>query len=184
MRAHRKSPAGGILRITGEAQQGDGNGARDSAYACVRLPAQNVQIVNIANNAAGLTHIIVVEPARRRSLRAGPDVFDVRLAGADRVVLTSREPFFAAARFLIAEDIAAPTDCLIMKYVGSDVDALRAVVGAAAALAVREGVSESPRLVRWKAHSFRNAPPWSDEKQRAATLCRMAASASAVAGAA
>jgi|SRR5215208_3348179 len=69
-----------------------------------------------------------------------------------RLLCTEREPFLAAARVLLAEGVPADTP-IVMRRLGSSVDALRSTVGVAAGLAVREEQGRGPEIVRWKAHS-------------------------------
>jgi hypothetical protein len=65
----------------------------------------------------------------------------------------SRTPFFDAARALLAAGLADPSDTLVMRHAGSAHDALRARVGVAAKLMVREETTDGkPRFVPWTPH--------------------------------
>jgi hypothetical protein len=82
-------------------------------------------------------HTISVAPAHKRNGEPLPGKFDA-LANERRIVAASRTPFCDSARVLLAEGLAAPSDVLIMRHVGSQVDALKAAVGVAAKLTVNE----------------------------------------------
>ena len=91
-------------------------------------------------------HVIAVSPHLRPDGTRHPNAFEARLAGAPLCV--SETPLLDAARALLARDIAQPDDTIVMRHVGSHVDALRARVGVAAELAV-EG---SAVAATWAAH--------------------------------
>lgn len=89
-------------------------------------------------------HVIIVSPSR-------PGTFEARLEGSETVLCVSSTPLFAAARALLANGAAEPKDVLVMRHAfsWSKGDALRARVGVAAGLSVRETGSR-PRLGRWE----------------------------------
>jgi hypothetical protein len=77
----------------------------------------------------------------------------------DRCVIASaREPFFAAARVLLAEGVDPGTP-LTMRHAGSNTVALRSTVGAAAKLTVREDDRCGPKLRLWTPREFVHVPP-------------------------
>jgi hypothetical protein len=80
--------------------------------------------------------------------------FDARLPDSAQFLIEgSRMPFCDAARALLSAGLAAPSDRLIMRYVGSEHDALRASVAVAAKLTVREETADGkPRFVPWTPH--------------------------------
>jgi hypothetical protein len=86
---------------------------------------------------------IVVTPAPR-----GAGRFEARLDGDDRVLCVSRTPFFDAARKLLAQGYD-PND---LRHAGSDTDSLRAKLGTAASLTVKE-TGYGPELEPWKRFS-------------------------------
>ena len=99
---------------------------------------------------------IIVTPAPR-----GAGRFEARLDGHDRVLCVSRTPFFDAARKLLAQGYD-PDDLLMLRHAGSDTDSLRAKLGTAASLTVKE-TGYGPELQPWKPFSTlpvraRNAP--------------------------
>lgn len=96
------------------------------------------------------TLILTVAPCRPRSRadRNWPGRFDVRLGGR-LMAFRTRTPFCDGARALLAEGLAKPGDQLIMRYAGSDADALRGTVGVVASLTVSEA-GGPPRFVRWQ----------------------------------
>jgi len=87
--------------------------------------------------------------------------FEARVAGRV-VVKSSRTPFCAAARVLLAEG-ADPKTTLIMRHAGSDVDALRGPIGTAAKLTVRDDRGtifvpyDASRLTEWRARTATEA---------------------------
>jgi hypothetical protein len=85
-------------------------------------------------------HHIILEPA-------GYSRFTARLPSGEILVTGTLTPFFAAARALIARG-ANPADVLIARHKGSDTIALKAKVGAAAKLAVRD-TDLGPRFIPW-----------------------------------
>jgi len=102
-------------------------------------------------------HVIAVSPHLRPDGTRHPNAFEARLAGAPLCV--SETPLLDAARALLARDIAQPDDTIVMRHVGSHVDALRARVGVAARLAVEDRPSGNPglRLGKWRKRV--TAPP-------------------------
>jgi hypothetical protein len=79
----------------------------------------------------------------------------------ERVLVTAKEPFFAAARILVAEGVD-PNRVLTMRHAGSQTKSLTMTVGKAAKLMVVErDANGPPTIVRW-------TPPPS-YKQRAQT---------------
>lgn len=58
------------------------------------------------------------------------------------------DPLCNAARLLLPT--TNPATPLIMRYAGSDTDALISTVGEAAKLTVQEGEESGPRFIRWK----------------------------------
>ena len=81
---------------------------------------------------------IVATPAAR-----GAGRFEARLDGHDRVLCVSRTPFLTAARKLVAQGYD-PGLTLILRHAGSDTDSLRAKLGTAASLTVKETEVRSP----------------------------------------
>jgi hypothetical protein len=69
-------------------------------------------------------------------------------------VVTAKEPFFAAARILIAEGIN-PGTVLTMRHEGSQTRSLTMPLGKAAGLTVWEGDVEGPRIAPWRGGPFR-----------------------------
>lgn len=69
--------------------------------------------------------------------------------GGETAIASSRQPFTAAARFLMAAGNAGDT-ILVMRHLGSQTDALRARIDVAAALSVSESAG-APRFVRYNA---------------------------------
>ena len=63
---------------------------------------------------------------------------------------SSRQPFLDAARALLLDGCDSVT-ILTMRHAGSDIDALRSTVGAAAKLTVEEGDRTAPSFRSWKA---------------------------------
>jgi len=97
-----------------------------------------------ANNTDGhRQQVVVVAPVDRC------DRFSAHLEDGRLLVKTSRQPFLDAARVLLAEG-ADPHTTILMRHRGSDVNALRAQLGVAAGLTVREEDGRPPRFARWK----------------------------------
>jgi hypothetical protein len=78
-------------------------------------------------------------------------LFDAELDGRV-LVRRSAAPFCDAARLLLAEGVD-PATKLVMRHSGSEIDALRSTIGAAAKLTVSDDNSGKPR--------FRSYRPWS-----------------------
>jgi hypothetical protein len=100
--------------------------------------------------------LVVATPAP-----GGAGRFEARLGDDDRVLCLSRTPFFDAARKLLAEGYD-PNDLLMLRHGGSDTNSLRAKLGTAASLTVKE-TGYGPQLQPWKPFSTlpvraRNAP--------------------------
>ena len=107
----------------------------------------------------GLTiEIAPLPPAPYPKKWAG--LFDARLGG--RLLCTSRQPFLAAARVLVSEG-HDPDTVLVMRHAGSQVDALKAKLGAAAKLTIKE---DGPRFERWTPNPMGGAVPWERELLR------------------
>jgi hypothetical protein len=94
--------------------------------------------------------------------------YEARLEGDERVLCVSRQPFVDAARVLVREGFG-PTAMLVMRRVGSNVDALRAWLGTVAKLTVRESGDGPPRFVLWKALSPDSGSPRIAPTERRAT---------------
>jgi hypothetical protein len=79
-----------------------------------------------------------------------PGRFSAKLAGTHELLATSsRAPFLDAARRLLELGHSADA-VLVMKHAGSDIACLRAAVGKAAALTVKEKAGGSrPRFAPW-----------------------------------
>ena len=90
--------------------------------------------------------IVVASPAPR-----GAGRFEVRLDGHDRVLCVSRTPFFDAARELLAQGYD-PNALLMLRHAGSDTDSLRAKLGTASSLTVKE-TGYGPQVQPWKPFS-------------------------------
>jgi hypothetical protein len=81
-----------------------------------------------------------------------------------RVLAEAREPFFAAARRLLAEGMA-PETVVSMRHHGSTVRSLTMTLGKAAKLAVREREDGgAPTIVRWKPSHFGDVRPPIEQK--------------------
>jgi hypothetical protein len=95
-----------------------------------------------------------------------PGRFEARLG--DQVLgASSRQPFLDGARRLI-EIGHDPAARLVMRHAGSEIEALRSTIGAAARLTVREDEKRGPELVRYKAFLHADiAPPIAPEKDPA-----------------
>jgi hypothetical protein len=94
---------------------------------------------------------ITVSPSReadgRRAHSSRGPLFDSAVDG--RTIITrSTQPLLDGARALIAEGVD-PARRIVMRHAGSDVDALRSTVGAAAKLTLEEG-ERLPTLRPWK----------------------------------
>jgi hypothetical protein len=92
------------------------------------------------------THVIIASPSIGSSGKPVPGKFDARI---DERVLAeqSRTPFCDAARALLEDGFASHHDILIMRHIGSEVDALKANIGIAAKLTVAD--EPRPRFARW-----------------------------------
>lgn len=84
---------------------------------------------------------------------AGRGRFDARLG--DRLLCTSMTPFYAAARVLKAEGVL-PQEPLTMSHEGSDVIALRGIVGEAANFTVEDTDRDGLRTRRYR--EFQSGP--------------------------
>jgi hypothetical protein len=85
--------------------------------------------------------------------------YQARLASDGTLLVVSRkQPFFDGARRLL-ELGYAPDTVLVMMYANSDIECLRAPLGAAAALTVAEGDRDPPRFRRWKPMRPREGSP-------------------------
>jgi hypothetical protein len=95
-----------------------------------------------------------------------PGRFDAR-HGDQLLVERTRTPFCDGARALLAAGLADPGDRLVMRYAGSESDALISTVGTAAKLTVPE--EPKPRLIKWKPHpGVSLAPPMREGVEEAA----------------
>jgi len=99
--------------------------------------------------------VLVVTPAiNAKGLRAssvrGP-LFDARLDGR-LLVSRSTQPLFDACRALIAEGVD-PATPIVMRHAGSDTDALRATVGAAAGLTIWDDTVGKPVFKPWQPYN-------------------------------
>ena len=108
---------------------------------------------------------IIIVPAANGRYRA---ILDRR-----ELIISAREPFFAAARKLLAEGVGPETP-ICMRHEGSKIRSFTSTVGKVAKLNVDEGNAHTPRIVRWRAGSFSDVEPpieFEDEtppRQRAA----------------
>jgi hypothetical protein len=95
---------------------------------------------------------IIVSPRRAREKRAAQNVYDARLIGENELLCSSNSVFLDAARKLLRSGRAKPDDVLIMLHAGSNTEALRANISAAAKLTIeeRDAGPHSIRFVRWK----------------------------------
>jgi hypothetical protein len=67
----------------------------------------------------------------------------------EELLCVNREPFFAAARVLVARGV--PKDApIVMKHAGNDMVCLRSTVGKAASLAVAEGAGQRIRTTKYQ----------------------------------
>jgi hypothetical protein len=102
--------------------------------------------------------VLVASPHIRSDGTKHPNAFDARLAGSDAVLCVSETPLLSSARALLAAGMAGPDDTIVMRHAGSDFDALRARVGAAAGLTIEDTPSGGgPRLRQYRGIS-REAP--------------------------
>jgi hypothetical protein len=85
---------------------------------------------------------IVVEPVGNHGR------FSARFDGRV-LVASSRQPFLDAARVLLAEG-RDPSIILTMRHAGNPTECLRARLGVAAGLTVREEDGRPPRFARWR----------------------------------
>src|SRR5207247_5891328 len=107
--------------------------------------------------------LIVVEPIGHRGK------FAARLDGR-LLVRSSRTPFCDAARVLLAER-GDPSSTIVMRHAGSATDSLRARLGVAAGLTVREDDNRAPRFVSWRPpHVAGGAPRTAADGSAALTL--------------
>lgn len=95
---------------------------------------------------------IIVSPRRARDKRAAASVYDAHLIGDEELLCSSNTVFLDSARELLRSGRAQPHDILIMQHAGSNTEALRATVGAAAKLTIeeRDAGLHGVRFVRWK----------------------------------
>jgi hypothetical protein len=89
------------------------------------------------------TLVVIVAPAPRSAGR-----FEAHLDGDDHVLCVSRTPFLTAARKLVAQGYDRGLT-IILRHAGSDTDSLRAKLGTAASLTVKE-TGYGPQLQPWK----------------------------------
>ena len=80
-----------------------------------------------------------------------------------RVLAEAREPFFAAARRLLAEGVA-PETVVSMRHHGSTVRSLTTTVGRAAGLKVEEGLTNSAKIRRWRDNPYLTVSPPIEQK--------------------
>jgi hypothetical protein len=85
-----------------------------------------------------------------------PGYFTARCDG--RLLCRSRQPLLDGARELIASGYPADT-IIVMRHAGSEIEALRSTIGAAALLRVAEGDRGAPRLRPWVARPLRQGSP-------------------------
>jgi hypothetical protein len=106
---------------------------------------------------------IIVSPAGSGRYRA-------ECAELGGLLCEAREPFFAAARRLLAQGVDPHTQ-IQMRHAGSSVGSLISTVGAAAKLAVRETDTRGPKIVPWKASPFADVrPPIASNDQAARVM--------------
>ena len=113
-------------------------------------------------------HVITVSPHIRSDGTKHPNAFEARLAGA--LLCVSETPLLDAARALLARGIAAPEDTIVMRHVGSHVDALRARVGVAAGLVGRGPAERKSRPTPREVPPMRHGAAQDRAKAAAATL--------------
>ena len=85
--------------------------------------------------------------------------FEARLADGEIIIRASTQPFFDAARVLVARGFNSEAVLQMVRENGTE--SLRALLGEAAKLTVEEGGRISPRFRRWKPFdpSLRGAEP-------------------------
>jgi hypothetical protein len=74
--------------------------------------------------------------------------YAARLEGSDDILCVSRTPFLTAARELLKRG-RDPSTLIVMRHAGSSTDCLRARLGGAAKLSVKEEDGRPPRFVLW-----------------------------------
>jgi len=104
--------------------------------------------------------VITVSPAtnadgQRAYSKRGP-LFDCKVEGR-LIVERSHQPFLEGARWLV-ELGYDPEALLVMRHAGSDLDSLRATIGAAARLTIKER-NGAPRFERWMPFSLSPVEP-------------------------
>jgi len=130
----------------------------------VKVSTSSYVEITITGEACPIT--ITISP-----LPTSPGRFVVRL-GDQVLAASSRQPFLDAARCLI--DLGHPPNSILtMRHAGSDGDALRSKIGAAARLMVREDARRGPELVPYRAiPSADVAPPIAPKDKASTTLAR------------
>jgi hypothetical protein len=113
--------------------------------------------------------VITLEPGER------PGSYLASLDG--EALCVSRQPFFEAARELIARGFPAEV-MLIMRWRGSSADALRGRLGLAAGLTVSESDRGGPRIVPYRADACFPCRPASQEAGFASPGLKVAATPS------
>jgi hypothetical protein len=98
-----------------------------------------------------MTTTIIVAPIAGRA-----GYYTARCDG--RLLCRSRQPLLDGARELLASGFSAEA-AIVMRHAGSQIEALRSTVGAAARLTVAEGDRGAPRFRRWKAMPLREGSP-------------------------
>jgi hypothetical protein len=89
---------------------------------------------------------LIVSPCSPRPYpKKWAGLFEAKLNG--RLICRSRQPLLDSARKLLAEGYD-PKTTLVLRYVGSEVDAMTATIGAAAKLTVNE---RGPYFYKWEA---------------------------------
>ena len=101
-------------------------------------------------------HVVIVTPHIRPDGRKHANAFDARVDGV--LICTSETPFFDAARALLKDGTADPSDMLVMRHAGAHHDALRGKVGAAAGLRIEE-TGFGPRRRRYAPRPTVEGPP-------------------------
>jgi hypothetical protein len=109
------------------------------------------------------TLVVIVAPAPRSAGR-----FEAHLDGDDHVLCVSTTPFLTAARKLVAQGYDLGLT-LILRHAGSDTDSLRAKLGTAASLTIKE-TGYAPQLQPWKPFSTLPVRARSGPGDRAATV--------------
>jgi hypothetical protein len=99
-----------------------------------------------------MTVVIEVAPSRNpdgsRAYSTRGQLFDATI-DSRLIVTRSTQPLLDGCRVLIAEGVD-PATRIVMRHAGSEIDALRSTVGAAARLMVGEG-ERAPIFRRWEA---------------------------------